>query len=572
MSSVAVSNGQRRRPRLVHRPDRDQRLGHRARTSTSRSGAARSGAAARASTRSPTSRPHRPARRPADRGSRPPRATIAPMFLDRVKIWVRAGDGGDGAATFRREAHVPRGGPDGGDGGRGGSVVLRVDPGLTTLRDFRYKHHFRAEPGGQGHRREAPRQGRRRSGPHGPAGNRRPRRRDRRAARRPRRDGPGGDDRPRRTRRARQRPLRDGDAPDADARARRASPARSAGCAWSSGSSPTSGLVGLPERRQVDAPGGAHRGPAEDRGVPVHDPRAEPRGAWTSATPRTGGPRSPTSRASSRARRRGAGLGHAFLRHVERTRVLVHVVDGVRARPGVGPRGDPRGAPASTTRRCSRSRSSSSSTRSTCPRRATPGRPSRRHAARRRALRRHLGGGGRRARGASRPPRRPPPRRGRARRGARADRRRRPPARRGRRGLHPRARRRRRAASAGSGSSGCRPRPTSTSRSPPSASSATSTGSASTGPAAGRACRPGDTVRIGTARVRVGGRGVGGGRSVSRARRRPSRAGSAILGGTFDPPHLAHLAVAEEAREVLGLARVAVRPGRRSRGRRPTAW
>ena len=72
------------------------------------------------------------------------------MFLDQVKIWLRAGDGGDGAATFRREAHVPRGGPDGGDGGRGGSVQLRVDPGQTTLRDFRYHHHFRAGPGGRG--------------------------------------------------------------------------------------------------------------------------------------------------------------------------------------------------------------------------------------------------------------------------------------------------------------------------------------------------------------------------------------------------------------------------------------
>ncbi|HSO29824.1 MAG TPA: GTPase ObgE, partial [Candidatus Sulfomarinibacteraceae bacterium] len=72
------------------------------------------------------------------------------MFLDRVKIWVRAGAGGDGAATFRREAHVPRGGPDGGDGGRGGSIHLRVDPGHTTLRDFRYQHHFRATPGGRG--------------------------------------------------------------------------------------------------------------------------------------------------------------------------------------------------------------------------------------------------------------------------------------------------------------------------------------------------------------------------------------------------------------------------------------
>ena len=74
------------------------------------------------------------------------------MFLDRVKIWVRAGDGGDGAATFRQEAHVPRGGPDGGDGGRGGSVYLRVDPGQTTLRDFSHKHHFRATAGGRGTR------------------------------------------------------------------------------------------------------------------------------------------------------------------------------------------------------------------------------------------------------------------------------------------------------------------------------------------------------------------------------------------------------------------------------------
>jgi GTP-binding protein len=72
------------------------------------------------------------------------------MFLDRVSIWVKAGDGGDGAATFRREAHVPRGGPDGGDGGRGGSVLVRVDAGHTTLRDFRYRHHFTAPSGGRG--------------------------------------------------------------------------------------------------------------------------------------------------------------------------------------------------------------------------------------------------------------------------------------------------------------------------------------------------------------------------------------------------------------------------------------
>ena len=72
------------------------------------------------------------------------------MFLDRVKIFVKAGAGGDGAATFRTEAHVPRGGPDGGDGGRGGSIHLRVDAGQTTLRDFRQKRHFKATSGGRG--------------------------------------------------------------------------------------------------------------------------------------------------------------------------------------------------------------------------------------------------------------------------------------------------------------------------------------------------------------------------------------------------------------------------------------
>ena len=76
------------------------------------------------------------------------------MFLDEVRISVRAGAGGDGAATMRHEAHVPRGGPDGGDGGRGGSVYLRVDAGQTTLRDFRYRHNFSATPGGSGERQK----------------------------------------------------------------------------------------------------------------------------------------------------------------------------------------------------------------------------------------------------------------------------------------------------------------------------------------------------------------------------------------------------------------------------------
>ena len=109
-------------------------------------------AAAGQSARLPVARSPRPRPDPLRRGRRAGRARMAPMFLDRVKIWVRAGDGGDGAATFRQEAHVPRGGPDGGDGGRGGSVHLRVDAGQTTLRDFNHRHHFQATPGGRGTR------------------------------------------------------------------------------------------------------------------------------------------------------------------------------------------------------------------------------------------------------------------------------------------------------------------------------------------------------------------------------------------------------------------------------------
>ena len=68
---------------------------------------------------------------------------------------VRGGAGGDGAGTFRREAHVPRGGPDGGDGGKGGDVILLVEPGMTTLGDFKRKRHFRAGDGGRGMGRRA---------------------------------------------------------------------------------------------------------------------------------------------------------------------------------------------------------------------------------------------------------------------------------------------------------------------------------------------------------------------------------------------------------------------------------
>lgn len=71
-------------------------------------------------------------------------------FIDRVKIYVKAGHGGPGCISFRREAYVPRGGPDGGDGGKGGDVIIRADKQLGTLIDLKYQQHYYAEKGNQG--------------------------------------------------------------------------------------------------------------------------------------------------------------------------------------------------------------------------------------------------------------------------------------------------------------------------------------------------------------------------------------------------------------------------------------
>ena len=72
------------------------------------------------------------------------------MFADRASIIIRSGKGGDGHISFRREKYVPDGGPNGGDGGRGGDVIFVVDKGMNTLSDYRHKHKFAAGDGEEG--------------------------------------------------------------------------------------------------------------------------------------------------------------------------------------------------------------------------------------------------------------------------------------------------------------------------------------------------------------------------------------------------------------------------------------
>lgn len=81
-------------------------------------------------------------------------------FLDEAKIYLSSGKGGAGAVSFRREKYIPRGGPDGGNGGRGGHIIFQTNPNLNTLIDFRYKQHFKAQSGKHG-------MGRNKSGPRG---------------------------------------------------------------------------------------------------------------------------------------------------------------------------------------------------------------------------------------------------------------------------------------------------------------------------------------------------------------------------------------------------------------------
>ena len=71
-------------------------------------------------------------------------------FLDQAKIFIASGNGGDGCASFRREKYIEFGGPNGGDGGKGGDVIFKVDENLNTLIDFRYQQHFKAKKGENG--------------------------------------------------------------------------------------------------------------------------------------------------------------------------------------------------------------------------------------------------------------------------------------------------------------------------------------------------------------------------------------------------------------------------------------
>ena len=72
------------------------------------------------------------------------------MFIDQAKIFVQAGNGGNGCVSFRREKFVPRGGPDGGDGGKGGNILLVASSGIKTLLDFSRQPHYRAQKGAHG--------------------------------------------------------------------------------------------------------------------------------------------------------------------------------------------------------------------------------------------------------------------------------------------------------------------------------------------------------------------------------------------------------------------------------------
>ena len=298
------------------------------------------------------------------------------MFVDEVEIHVAAGHGGRGAMSFRREKFVPRGGPDGGDGGPGGNVYLVANANLNTLLNFRFQKIFEAGRGGQRRRLQPHRQDRQRhhaAGADRHAGVRAERRGRRLHARRgPHRGRASACSSPRAasaataTRASRPRPTA--------RRARRspAFPARRRTCGCSSSCSPTSGWSAIPNAGKSTIISRISAAQAEDRRLSVHHARPQPR--RRRPVGRSIVRRRRRAGADRRARTQGHGLGHRFLSHLERTqrararrRRVVDRAGAIRSRTSTSSRASWR-CSRDATRRASGSRTSRSSsprTRST---------------------------------------------------------------------------------------------------------------------------------------------------------------------------------------------------------------
>ena len=254
-----------------------------------------------------------------------------PTFVDRVTLHVAAGRGGNGVASVHREKFKPLGGPDGGNGGPGGSVILRVEPDVTTLVDYHHSPKRRAEHGGHG-------AGGHRNGGHGsdlvlpvPDGTVVTTRAGEVLA-----DmvGPGSElvVAPGRPRRARQRGPGVVQAQGPRVRAARRAGRRARHRARAQGRR-RHRAGGLPERRQVQPDRRDVAGAAQDRRLPVHD--AVPNLGVVTAGDTTFTVADVPGLIEGASE--GRGLGHDFLRHIERCAALVHVVDTATMEPGRNP-------------------------------------------------------------------------------------------------------------------------------------------------------------------------------------------------------------------------------------------